>query len=114
MEIIIDIEDSVPLFGQLIEQIKKAVLSDKISPGDALPSIRQLGETTFLELEQQNGSEGLQSTSITTTVGPQFGQFLAGNRFADQARPPSCQARGHGRHEEVLKATFLANRRCKY
>jgi GntR family transcriptional regulator len=42
MEIVIDIDDSVPLFTQLIEQIKKAVLSDTLSPGDALPSIRQL------------------------------------------------------------------------
>ncbi len=42
MEIVIDIEDSVPLFAQLIVQIKKAVLSEHIGPGDALPSIRQL------------------------------------------------------------------------
>ena len=42
IEIIIDIDDAVPQFAQLIEQIKGAVLTDKLSPGDALPSIRQL------------------------------------------------------------------------
>ena len=42
MHISIDIDDSTPLFAQLIEQIKQAVLSNKIHPGDALPSIRQL------------------------------------------------------------------------
>ena len=42
MEIVIDTSDSVPLFTQLIEQIKKAVLSGKLKPGAALPSIRQL------------------------------------------------------------------------
>ena len=42
IEIIIDIDDAVPQFAQLIEQIKEAVLTDKLSPGDALPSIRQL------------------------------------------------------------------------
>ncbi len=42
MEIIIDIEDSEPLFAQLVSQIKQAVLSGKILPGDSLPSIRQL------------------------------------------------------------------------
>ena len=42
MEIVIDIDDSVPVFTQLIEQIKSAVLRDEIGPGDALPSIRQL------------------------------------------------------------------------
>lgn len=42
MEIIIDIDSSVPLFTQLIDQIKGAVLLDEVRPGDPLPSIRQL------------------------------------------------------------------------
>jgi len=42
MEIIIDIDDPIPLFTQLIGQIKQAVQSGKILPGEPLPSIRQL------------------------------------------------------------------------
>ncbi len=42
MDIHIDVDNAKPLFAQLIEQIKQAVINDKISPGDALPSIRQL------------------------------------------------------------------------
>ena len=42
MELVIDIDAPVPVFAQLIEQVKKAVLSDSLRPGDALPSIRQL------------------------------------------------------------------------
>jgi len=42
MEIIINIDDPVPLFAQLIEQVKKAVLVGELRPGDALPSIRKL------------------------------------------------------------------------
>ncbi len=42
MQIVIDIDDPVPLFAQLIDQIKQAVLGNKIKPGAALPSIRQL------------------------------------------------------------------------
>lgn len=42
MDISIDIEGSTPVFTQLIEQIKNAVLSESLSSGDALPSIRQL------------------------------------------------------------------------
>lgn len=42
MEIIINIDDPVPLFAQLIEQVKKAVLVGELKPGDALPSIRKL------------------------------------------------------------------------
>lgn len=42
MHITIDIEDPMPLFTQLIEQIKQAIVSDIIAPGEPLPSIRQL------------------------------------------------------------------------
>jgi GntR family transcriptional regulator len=42
MKIFVNIESITPLFTQLIEQIKKAVLANEIATGDALPSIRQL------------------------------------------------------------------------
>ena len=42
MQIVIDIEDPNPPFAQLIEQIKQVVSSGELSPGDPLPSIRQL------------------------------------------------------------------------
>ena len=42
MEIVINTSDSVPVFAQLIDQIKKAVLSGELRSGAALPSIRQL------------------------------------------------------------------------
>lgn len=42
MEIVINIDDPEPLFAQLIAQIKQAVQSGQVKPGDALPSIRQL------------------------------------------------------------------------
>jgi len=43
VEIVIDIDAPIPMFAQLVEQIKKAVLNGHLDPGDALPSIRQLG-----------------------------------------------------------------------
>lgn len=42
MEITINTGDATPVFTQLIDQIKKAVLDDELTPGTALPSIRQL------------------------------------------------------------------------
>ena len=42
MEIVLDIDHPEPLFAQLIEQIKQAVQSGQLGPGDPLPSIRQL------------------------------------------------------------------------
>ena len=42
MEIAINIDDAVPVFAQLINQIKGAVQADALRAGDSLPSIRQL------------------------------------------------------------------------
>ena len=42
MDITIDIDNPVPQFEQLIEQIKAAVMAGALKAGDALPSIRQL------------------------------------------------------------------------
>jgi GntR family transcriptional regulator len=42
MLIVIDTENPNPPFAQLIEQIKRAVSSGQLGPGDPLPSIRQL------------------------------------------------------------------------
>ena len=70
MEIIIDIDDSVPLFAQLIAQIKEAVLRDRISPGAALPSIRQLAND--LELNNKTVAKAyrlLERDSVIQTKG---------------------------------------------
>ncbi len=70
MEITIDIDDPVPLFAQLIEQIKKAVETNKLSPGDALPSIRQLAND--LELNNKTVAKAyrlLERDSVIQTRG---------------------------------------------
>ena len=70
MEIAIDIDDSVPLFAQLIDQIKKAVLAETINPGEALPSIRQLAND--LELNHKTVAKAyrlLERDSVIQTKG---------------------------------------------
>ncbi len=70
MEIVIDIEDSLPVFAQLIAQIKGAVLSGEMSPGDALPSIRQLAND--LELNSKTVAKAyrlLERDSVIQTKG---------------------------------------------
>ena len=42
MKIQIDNNLSTPIFKQLMDQIKKAVMDGLLKPGDSLPSIRQL------------------------------------------------------------------------
>jgi len=70
MQIVIDIEDPVPLFAQVVSQIKAAVLGKKISPGDSLPSIRQLAND--LELNNKTVAKAyrlLERDSVIQTRG---------------------------------------------
>ncbi|PCI64071.1 MAG: GntR family transcriptional regulator [Kordiimonadales bacterium] len=70
MEIVIDINAPAPLFTQLVEQVKQAVLSEKMAPGDALPSIRQLAAD--LELNNKTVAKAyrlLERDSVIETKG---------------------------------------------
>jgi GntR family transcriptional regulator len=51
MQISIDIDAPVPPFAQLIAQVKEAVQTGRIRPGDPLPSIRQLANDLALNLK---------------------------------------------------------------
>ncbi len=70
MQVNIDIEAPEPLFAQLIGQIKQAVLSGQLGPGDALPSIRQLAND--LELNSKTVAKAyrlLERDSVVQTKG---------------------------------------------
>ena len=51
MKISIDIDDPAPPFAQLIAQVKAAVKSGRLRPGEPLPSIRQLANDLSLNLK---------------------------------------------------------------
>ena len=70
MKIVIDIDHPEPLFSQLIEQIKQAVQSGQLSPGDPLPSIRQLAND--LEMNSKTVAKAyrlLERDSVVQTKG---------------------------------------------
>lgn len=70
MEITIDIDDPVPLFAQLMGQIKQAVIAGELNPGEALPSIRQLAND--LELNNKTVAKAyrlLERDSVIQTKG---------------------------------------------
>lgn len=64
MNIIIKETSSVPIYEQIIQAVRSAVLCGELSPGDMLPSIRSLAKAlgisvittkrAYEELEQQN------------------------------------------------------------
>jgi GntR family transcriptional regulator len=70
VEIVIDIEGATPLFTQLMEQVKQAVLSEQIAQGAPLPSIRQLAND--LDLNNKTVAKAyrlLERDSIIQTKG---------------------------------------------
>jgi GntR family transcriptional regulator len=70
MEITIDIDNPLPQFEQLIEQVKAAVTAGILKSGEALPSIRQLAND--LELNSKTVAKAyklLERDSIIETKG---------------------------------------------
>jgi GntR family transcriptional regulator len=70
VEITIDIDNPMPQFEQLIEQVKAAVTAGVLKAGDALPSIRQLAND--LELNCKTVAKAyklLERDSIIETKG---------------------------------------------
>jgi len=70
MEIVVDIERPEPLFAQLIEQIKQAVQTGRLHPGEPLPSIRQLAND--LEMNSKTVAKAyrlLERDSVVQTKG---------------------------------------------
>ena len=70
MEIVINIDHPEPLFAQLIEQIKQAVQTGRLRPGDPLPSIRQLAND--LEMNSKTVAKAyrlLERDSVVQTKG---------------------------------------------
>ena len=70
MDITVDVDNPVPQFAQLIEQIKTAVTAGVLKAGDALPSIRQLAND--LELNSKTVAKAyklLERDSVIETKG---------------------------------------------
>ena len=70
MELQIDLEAPTPVYTQLIEQIKQAVMENQIRAGDPLPSIRQLAND--LELNNKTVAKAyrlLERDSVIQTKG---------------------------------------------
>lgn len=68
MELVIDINDPEPLYAQLVGQIKEAVRSGAVAPGDPLPSIRQL--STDLELNSKTVAKAYRLLERDSVIQP--------------------------------------------
>ena len=77
MKIIISSNTNIPIYEQITSQIKNMIMSDELSPGDAIPSMRALAKTLHISvITVQKAYEDLQRDGfIVTTVGK--GSFVA-------------------------------------
>ena len=69
MHIIINHSSMVPIYEQIVEAIKEAILSNQLSPNEALPSVRALSkELKISALTVKKAYDFLEKEGYTTTV----------------------------------------------
>ena len=77
MDIIISNASGVPIYEQIVRQIKGAILSGQVSEGEALPSIRLLARDLRISvITTKRAYEELERSGFVTTV-PGKGCFVA-------------------------------------
>ena len=67
MHIIINHSSMIPIYEQIVEAIKEAILSNQLSPNEALPSVRALSKE-ISALTVKKAYDFLEKEGYTTTV----------------------------------------------
>ena len=69
MHIIINHSSMVPIYEQIVEAIKEAILSNQLSPNEALPSVRALSkELKISALTVKKAYDELEREGFTVTI----------------------------------------------
>ena len=69
MDIIISNSSTDPIYVQILNQIKGMIMEEKLSPGDALPSIRSLAKELGISvITTKRAYEELEKTGFIDTV----------------------------------------------
>lgn len=69
MHIILNHSSMVPIYEQLMEQIKSAIITQKLREGEALPSVRALaGELRISALTVKKAYDKLEEEGFVTTI----------------------------------------------
>ncbi len=86
MEIVINVDDSSPLLARVIGQIKEAVLSNRLCPGERLPSIRQLANDLEVSHKTVATAYGLLERDSVIQTKPGRGTFVHPQAKANSSR----------------------------
>jgi GntR family transcriptional regulator len=100
MQISIDLDAPAPPFAQLIAQIKAAVQSGRLKPGEPLPSIRQLANDLALNLKTVAKAYRLLERDAVIQTRGYRGSFVHPNAKKNSSVDLSAQA--YERLEETI------------
>lgn len=83
MHIQLSYSNPVPLYRQIVDQIKEKILSGELPPGTPLPSIRQLAEEAMTSvITTKRAYSELENEGIIVTR-PGLGSFVANFTYSD-------------------------------
>jgi GntR family transcriptional regulator len=83
LQIHIDLKSGVPFYRQIIDQVKAAMATETIGPGDRLPTVRQLA--VDLSINPNTVSRAYTELELTGLVETQMGSgTFVGNRLVEQ------------------------------
>ena len=99
MHIILNHSSMVPIYEQLMEQIKTGIIESELAEGEALPSVRKLaGELRISALTVKKSYDKLEEAGFVTTVHGK-GTFVAASD-----KQLALEARRRAVEEEFEKA----------
>jgi len=79
----IDVKSGVPFYRQIIDQVKAAIATQTIAPGDRLPTVRQLA--VDLSINPNTVSRAYTELELTGLVETQMGSgTFVGNRTVER------------------------------
>ena len=117
MQIIINHSSMVPIYEQLVDQIKTMILNEELKPGEGLPSVRVLAkELKISALTVKKAYDALEADGFTITVHGKGTYVAEANRDAklqEQQKEIEAEfervigkARRYGMAEEDIRVVF--------
>lgn len=117
MQIIINHSSMVPIYEQLVDQIKTMILNEELKPGEGLPSVRVLAkELKISALTVKKAYDALEAEGFTITVHGKGTYVAEANRDAklqEQQKEIEAEfervigkARRYGMAEEDIQVVF--------
>src|SRR5512137_1387053 len=83
MQISLDVKSGVPFYRQIIDQVKSAIATGRVEPGDRLPTVRQLA--VELSINPNTVSRAYTELELTGLVETQMGSgTFVGQRKVEQ------------------------------